>query len=154
MTLYFPRLLAPRLLAPRLLITLLAALTLLLAPLPAGALETIRTDSGLRYADEKIGGGRRAAKGDIAILRYTGWLYEFGDKSEQFDASGPGKPFHFRIGAGRVIAGWDEGVRGMRVGGKRILIIPSKLGYGEAGGGDKIPPNADLIFEIELIDLR
>jgi peptidylprolyl isomerase len=138
----------------RLFTALLVSLALLAGIAPAAALETIRTDSGLRYADEKTGGGRRAEPGDLAIVRYTGWLYEYGDKGEQFDASGPGKPFTFRIGSGRVIKGWDEGVAGMRVGGKRILIIPSELAYGERGGDDKIPPDADLIFEIELVDLR
>lgn len=138
----------------RTLAALAAAAALLTATLPAAALETIRTDSGLRYADEKIGGGRKADKGDIAIVRYKGWLYEFGDKGDKFDESGPGKNFTFRIGDGRVIKGWDEGVRGMRIGGKRILIVPSELAYGERGGGSKIPPNADLIFEIDLVDLR
>jgi FKBP-type peptidyl-prolyl cis-trans isomerase len=132
---------------------LLAAIATLLAA-PAAALETTLTDTGLRYADEKIGGGRKADAGDVAILRYKGWLYEFGDKGEKFDESKRGEPFAFRIGGGRVIQGWDEGVRGMRVGGKRILIIPSELAYGERGGGKKIPPNSDLIFEIELVDLR
>lgn len=130
---------------------------LLLAPAavtPAAALDTVRTESGLRYADEAIGGGRQARPGDIAIVHYTGWLYEFGDRGAQFDTSRNGRPFSFRIGSGRVIKGWDEGVAGMRVGGKRILIVPSELGYGAAGGGDRIPPDADLIFEVELVDLR
>ena len=143
-----------RLLAPLCAGLLAAALPLAATTAPAAAVETIRTDSGLRYADEKIGGGRKAAEGDIAIVKYIGWLYEYGDRGEKFDESKPQNNFTFRIGAGRVIAGWDEGVRGMRVGGKRLLIVPSELAYGERGGGDKIPPNADLMFEIELVDLR
>lgn len=133
---------------------LLAAVPLIATTLPVTALETILTDSGLRYADEKIGGGPKAKNGNIAIVHYTGWLYEDGDKGSQFDTSRNGGAFSFRIGSGRVIEGWDLGVAGMRAGGKRILIVPGDLAYGEAGGGDKIPPNATLIFEVELISLR
>ena len=132
-----------------------AAMTVIMtAATPAAAVDTIRTASGLRYADEKIGGGPKARPGQLAIVHYTGWLYEAGDKGKQFDTSRNGRPFSFRIGAGRVIRGWDEGVGGMRVGGKRVLIIPAHLGYGDAGGGAKIPPGATLYFEVELIDLR
>ena len=132
----------------------LAVITLLLTAAPAAALETIRTETGLRYADDQIGGGPKARKGQIAIVHYTGWLFEAGDKGAEFDTSRNGGPFSFRIGGGRVIKGWDQGVAGMRVGGKRTLIIPSELAYGKAGGGDKIPPDTDLIFEIELLSLR
>jgi peptidylprolyl isomerase len=131
-----------------------AALLLVAAAPSAGALETIRTETGLRYADEAAGGGRQARPGDIAIVHYTGWLYELGEKGKQFDTSRNGGPFSFRIGSGRVIKGWDQGVAGMRVGGKRVLIVPSELAYGAAGGGDRIPPNATLYFEVELVDLR
>ena len=143
-----------RTLLPALFGALFGALALLAGSVPALALETIRTETGLRYADEATGGGRKAEKGDLAIVHYTGWIYEAGDKGSEFDSSRNGQPFSFRVGGGRVIKGWDQGVAGMRVGGKRILIIPSELAYGKAGGGTKIPPDTDLIFEVELVDLR
>jgi FKBP-type peptidyl-prolyl cis-trans isomerase len=113
--------------------------------------KVITTDSGLKYSDLKVGTGDKAKKGDTVEVHYTGWL----KNGKKFDSSlDRGKPFSFRLGAGMVIKGWDEGVAGMKVGGKRKLIIPSKLAYGEAGAGDVIPPNAELTFEVELLKIK
>ena len=112
-----------------------------------------KTASGLIYEDIDIGEGKVAVKGNIATVHYTGWLDDAAHT--RFDASElHGKPFSFAVGEGQVIAGWDEGVPGMKVGGKRKLIIPSSLGYGEEGAVGVIPPNATLIFEIELLAVR
>lgn len=111
----------------------------------------IKTESGLQYQDLKEGKGDKAKKGDKVEVHYTGWLAK--DKTK-FDSSlDRGKPFEFDLGAGRVIKGWDEGVAGMQVGTKRKLMIPAKLGYGERGAGGVIPPNADLVFEVELLKI-
>ncbi len=125
---------------------------------PAGAggkkePKTITTKSGLKYQDLKVGTGPAVKKRDTIEVHYTGWLYRNGKKGKKFDSSLDRKePFRFRVG-GRVIAGWNEGVVGMKVGGKRVLIIPSKLGYGAEGAGDDIPPNSDLIFEVEVLKI-
>jgi FKBP-type peptidyl-prolyl cis-trans isomerase len=109
------------------------------------------TDSGLEYIDLVVGTGREAGPGDTATVNYTGWL----ENGKKFDSSfDHGKPFSFRIGAGQVIKGWEEGVTGMKVGGKRKLMVPPFLGYGARGAGDAIPPNAKLTFEVELLTLR
>ena len=121
----------------------------------ADAQETITTSSGLSYIDTEIGSGDAAKAGQDAVVHYTGWLYQDGEKGEKFDSSvDRGQPFSFPLGAGRVIRGWDEGVAGMQPGGKRTLIIPPALGYGAAGAGGVIPPNATLLFEVELIEAR
>ena len=113
--------------------------------------EPVRTASGLQYVDLVTGDGREAQVGETAIVHYTGWL----EDGTKFDSSvDRGDPFSFRLGAGRVIKGWDEGVVGMNIGTKRKLIIPPGLGYGSRGAGRIIPPNATLIFEVELLDLR
>ena len=113
------------------------------------------TPTGLKYEDARVGTGPEAVSGKAAIVHYTGWLDEKGQKGKKFDSSvDRGRPFEFPLGAGRVIQGWDQGVVGMKVGGKRTLMIPAKLGYGEMGAGDVIPPNADLIFEVELIEIK
>jgi FKBP-type peptidyl-prolyl cis-trans isomerase FkpA len=118
-------------------------------PDPEPAPKVVKTDSGLQYQDLKAGTGDEAKKGATVEVHYTGWLAK--DKTK-FDSSlDRGEPFKFNLGAGRVIKGWDEGVAGMKVGGKRKLIIPAKLGYGARGAGDAIPPDADLIFEVELL---
>ena len=112
--------------------------------------------SGLKYIDHTVGKGDEATKGASVQVHYTGWLYENGKRGAKFDSSvDRGNPFTFTLGAGRVIKGWDEGVQGMKVGGKRELIIPSNLGYGASGTpGGPIPPNATLDFEIELLKVQ
>jgi len=116
----------------------------------------ITTDSGLRYADIRVGTGAEAVAGGIARVHYTGWLKgKFGIQGKQFDTSrDKNEPFVFRVGAGQVIAGWDEGVQGMRVGGIRKLIVPAALGYGRQGAGASIPPNATLLFDVELLGVN
>ncbi len=112
------------------------------------------TDSGLQYIDHVVGDGAEAATGQTVEVHYTGWLYVDGERGTKFDSSvDRGTPFSFTLG-GRVIAGWNEGVVGMKVGGKRELFIPPDLGYGSAGAGGAIPPNATLDFEIELLAIR
>jgi len=109
------------------------------------------TTSGLQYVDIKKGEGREAHAGETASVHYTGWL----TNGTKFDSSKDrGEPFAFRLGAGQVIRGWDEGVEGMHIGGIRKLTIPPQLGYGARGAGNVIPPNATLVFEVELLDLR
>jgi FKBP-type peptidyl-prolyl cis-trans isomerase len=148
----------PRTLAAALLVTAFPFL------LPAGAqqdapgetkvevVKEVVTATGLKYQDLKVGEGAEAVAGKAVEVHYTGWLEESGKK---FDSSvDRGKPFSFRLGAGQVIKGWDQGVAGMKVGGKRKLIIPSALGYGRAGAGEVIPPNATLVFEVELLGVR
>jgi len=113
--------------------------------------ETITTPSGLQYVDTQVGSGDSPTTGQLVVVHYTGTL-ENGDK---FDSSvDRNQPFSFSIGVGRVIPGWDEGVATMKVGGKRRLIIPSDLGYGAQGAGGVIPPNATLIFDVELLEIR
>lgn len=113
--------------------------------------KVITTKSGLKYIDLKVGDGKEAKKGNTVFVHYTGWLKD----GTKFDSSKDrGTPFDFPLGAGRVIKGWDEGVEGMKIGGKRKLIIPPDLGYGARGAGGVIPPNAELTFEVELLELR
>jgi peptidylprolyl isomerase len=122
---------------------------------PADAQPVTTTPSGLKIIDIKVGTGASPHTGQICVMHYTGWLYENGAKGKKFDSSiDRGKPFEFPIGTHRVIAGWDEGVATMKVGGKRTLIIPAALGYGERGAGGVIPPNATLIFDVELLDIK
>ena len=117
--------------------------------------KTMTTPSGLQITDTKVGTGASPKTGQTCVMHYTGWLYEHGAKGKKFDSSvDRGEPFEFPIGARRVIAGWDEGVATMKVGGKRTLIIPPSLGYGARGAGGVIPPNATLIFDVELLDLK
>jgi FKBP-type peptidyl-prolyl cis-trans isomerase FkpA len=111
----------------------------------------VTTKSGLKYTDLKVGDGAEAKKGDAVEVHYTGWLTD----GKKFDSSvDRGKPFGFELGAGSVIKGWDEGVAGMKIGGKRKLTIPPELGYGAAGRGNVIPPNATLVFEVELLAIK
>jgi FKBP-type peptidyl-prolyl cis-trans isomerase FkpA len=110
------------------------------------------TASGLQYEDTTTGSGVEAVAGQHVSVHYTGWLYNDGVKGTKFDSSKDrGDPFSFGLGAGQVIRGWDEGVQGMRVGGTRVLVIPAPLGYGARGAGGVIPPNATLMFEVELL---
>lgn len=125
------------------------------APQTPQAGQTVTLPSGLQITDSRIGSGKTAGPGYIAVVHYTGWLYENGAKGKQFDTSvGRGQPFEFTPGEGRVIKGWEQGVSGMKVGGKRTLIVPPDLGYGARGAGRSIPPNATLIFDIELIGVK
>lgn len=113
------------------------------------------TPSGLQYEDTTVGTGATPETGQICVMHYTGWLYQDGKKGNKFDSSlDRGQPFQFPIGTGRVIKGWDEGVASMKVGGKRTLIIPPALGYGARGAGGVIPPNATLMFDVELLSLK
>ncbi|HBH79933.1 MAG TPA: peptidylprolyl isomerase [Nitrospira sp.] len=113
--------------------------------------QEVTTPSGLKYVDQAVGTGDVAVVGKNVNVHYTGWL----ENGKKFDSSvDRGQPFSFPLGAGRVIKGWDEGVQGMKVGGKRKLTIPSDLGYGSRGAGGVIPPNATLIFDVELLGVR
>jgi FKBP-type peptidyl-prolyl cis-trans isomerase len=117
--------------------------------------ETITTSTGLQYIDLIVGEGAEAKGGEQAVVHYTGWLYNNGEKGSKFDSSvDRGDPFKFPLGGGRVIAGWDQGVKGMKIGGKRTLILKPELGYGARGAGGVIPPNATLLFDVELLGLE
>lgn len=121
----------------------------------ADASQFTTTPSGLKYHDEKLGTGTEAVSGKAVSVHYTGWLDDKGQKGKKFDSSlDRGQPFQFGLGGGMVIKGWDEGVAGMKIGGKRTLIIPADLGYGARGAGAVIPPNATLIFDVELLDVK
>lgn len=113
------------------------------------------TESGLQYEDSVVGSGETATAGQRVSVHYTGWLQnDDGSAGAKFDSSKDrGDPFRFQLGAGHVIRGWDEGVQGMQVGGTRRLIIPASLGYGARGAGGVIPPNATLIFEVDLLSV-
>jgi FKBP-type peptidyl-prolyl cis-trans isomerase FkpA len=129
-----------------------AAFVLMGAALPVApsdaASSTVTTPSGLKYEDVKVGTGAAAESGKPVSVHYTGWL----TNGTKFDSSKDrGQPFEFPLGGGRVIKGWDEGVQGMKVGGVRKLTIPPELGYGARGAGGVIPPNATLVFEVELL---
>jgi peptidylprolyl isomerase len=117
--------------------------------------KTMTTASGLQITDSVAGTGVSPKTGQTCVMHYTGWLYVNGAKGKKFDSSvDRGQPFEFPIGTGRVIKGWDEGVATMKVGGKRTLIIPPALGYGANGAGGVIPPNATLIFDVELLGVK
>ena len=115
----------------------------------------VTTASGLQTIDSTVGTGASPTKGQRCSMHYTGWLYNNGVKGAKFDSSvDRGEPFEFVIGVGQVIKGWDEGVASMKVGGKRTLIIPAELGYGARGAGGVIPPNATLMFDVELLGVK
>ena len=131
----------------------------LTAPYPASAQgapgKMTELASGLKYTDSQVGDGARATAGHKVSVHYTGWLYNNGEKGKKFDSSlDRGQPFSFTLGAHQVIQGWDEGVAGMKVGGKRTLIIPPALGFGARGAGGVIPPNATLMFDVELLAVK
>jgi peptidylprolyl isomerase len=141
-----------------LVVSAIALIAMLVAPSVASAQNTgtaVTTPSGLKIIDTKVGTGPSPKPGQICVMHYTGWLHENGQKGKKFDSSlDRGEPFEFPIGQHRVIAGWDEGVATMKVGGKRTLIIPPALGYGARGAGGVIPPNATLIFDVELLEVK
>ena len=114
--------------------------------------------SELQITDTVVGDGATAGSGQTVDVHYTGWLYDPSqpdNKGSKFDSSvDSGQPFSFPLGGGRVIRGWDEGVAGMKVGGKRVLVIPPEMGYGASGAGGAIPPNATLLFEVELLEIK
>src|SRR5690349_18651714 len=141
----------------RTMISAMAALVSAGAPTVASAeaAKTMTTPSGLQITDIKVGTGAMPRPGQTCVMHYTGWLYENGAKGKKFDSSvDRSEPFEFPIGQKRVIAGWDEGVATMKVGGKRTLIIPPALGYGARGAGGVIPPNATLMFDVELLGVK
>ena len=116
---------------------------------------SMKTPSGLEIIDTVVGTGASPRTGQTCVMHYTGWLYQNGVKGRKFDSSvDRGQPFEFAIGTRGVIAGWDEGVATMKVGGKRTLIIPPALGYGARGAGGVIPPNATLMFDVELLAVK
>ena len=134
-------------------VTALAGITA--AATPTRAQTVMTTPSGLQIIDSKVGTGPSPKTGQTCVMHYTGWLYENGAKGKKFDSSvDRGEPFEFKIGLRQVIAGWDEGVASMKVGGKRTLIIPAALGYGAQGAGNAIPPNATLMFDVELLGIK
>ena len=142
-------------LMPVMLAAALAASVTTTTSLAQTAGTTMTTPTGLQITDTKVGTGATPKTGQICVMHYTGWLYQNGAKGQKFDSSvDHGQPFEFPIGTRRVIAGWDEGVATMKVGGKRTLVIPPALGYGARGAGGVIPPNATLIFEVELLDVK
>ena len=116
-----------------------------------GSNPEVTTESGLKYVDLVVGTGREATAGNLATVHYTGWLTNGTKVDSSVDRR---DPFSFPIGSGKVIRGWDEGVVGMKVGGKRKLTIPPQLGYGSRGAGGVIPPNATLVFDVELLEVR
>jgi len=141
----------------RWLLSLFALISLVACSAPAPQ-QTRGSVDQLTVVDSKVGTGTEAVVGMKVTVHYTGWLYDetAGNKhGSQFDSSRDhGEPFSFVLGAGNVIAGWDQGVAGMHVGGKRTLLIPAALGYGARGAGDDIPPNASLVFDVELLDVQ
>ncbi len=123
--------------------------------LAAAAPAPVVLPRGTQVIDVKVGKGAEAVAGQMVSVHYTGWLYQDGMRAKKFDSSRDrGEPFEFGLGGGQVIQGWDEGVAGMKVGGKRTLIIPAAAGYGDRGAGDDIPPGATLIFDVELMGVR
>jgi peptidylprolyl isomerase len=150
----FPRTMFSTLAATALTLTVSAAAmpTTAMAQTPGKAMTTA---SGLQIIDTQVGTGATPKPGQICVVHYTGWLYQDGQKGKKFDSSvDRNDPLEFPVGQRRVIAGWDEGVASMKVGGKRTLIIPPDLGYGARGASGVIPPNATLIFDVELLDVK
>ena len=138
----------------------LLSLLTLVSIAACSAAPSVRTHGSvdkLTVVDTTVGTGAEATAGMKVTVHYTGWLYDDGARDKhgsQFDSSRDhGEPFSFNLGAGNVIEGWDQGVAGMRVGGKRTLLIPAALGYGARGAGDDIPPDASLVFDVELLDV-
>ena len=139
------------------LVTLIGAFILIVVSTPFSFAEqaTAVPDSGLKYQDLVVGTGAAAEIGEVVVVHLTGWLDDNGHKGVRFFSSyDRGKPVSFRLGTSKVLQGWNEGVAGMKVGGSRRLMIPAKLGYGAKGAGDIVPPDANLIFDIELLEIK
>lgn len=144
--------------------SVLACILVILPALPVAAQATgskaaaparITTASGLAYVDVVPGSGPSPRRGQTCVVHYTGWLSKKGNRGKQFDSSrNGGAHFSFQVGVDQVIKGWDEGVISMKKGGRRTLYVPAALGYGDQGAGGDIPPGADLIFDVELLDLK
>jgi FKBP-type peptidyl-prolyl cis-trans isomerase len=136
----------------KLIVTLGAGVVLSLVVISCQSSGWVTTASGLKFIDHVVGQGDEAVQGMTVEMHYTGWLWEDGKRGTKFDSSRDrNTTFKFTLGAGQVISGWDEGILGMRVGGKRELVIPPELGYGTRGAGAVIPPDATLNFEVEFI---
>ena len=135
-------------------LSLLIFVFIFTAAFPANA-GIIEKESGLKYEDIEIGTGDIVEVGNIAVIHFSGWIDDNGNKgTHYFNSHDQGKPISFKVGTDKVIQGWNIGVAGMQVGGKRRLLVPSKLAYGAEGTGDVIPPNAALIIEIELLEVK
>lgn len=133
---------------------LAVSLALIACLLPAWAADDVPQ---LQKVDEVIGHGQIARNGDTVSVNYTGWLYDAkaaNHRGEEFDSTQGAAPIRFTLGANEVIDGWDRGIRGMHVGGKRVLIIPARLAYGNRGVDDAVPPGAALVFEVELVGVQ
>lgn len=127
------------------------------AKMPSPTVSTANQVSQLEQTDLVVGQGAEATNGARVTVHYTGWLYDAAapdHKGKPFDSSRKGQPFSFDVGEGQVIAGWDQGIVGMKVGGQRRLVIPAALGYGDRGAGGVIPPGATLLFDVELLGVR
>ena len=137
---------------------LVTAFAVAVAQTDKGATTASATHQGLKMTDKKVGTGAEAVAGKTVVVHYTGWLFDAAapdNKGKKFDSSRDrNQPFDFRLGGGQVIKGWDQGVAGMKVGGQRTLVIPPELGYGSRGAGGVIPPNATLVFDVELLDVK
>ncbi len=134
---------------------LAASIASLVATSAAATVVPVVLPSGTSITDVKVGKGAEAVPGQMVSVHYTGWLYQDGMRAKKFDSSRDrNEAFAFALGAGQVIQGWDEGVAGMKVGGKRTLIIPAAAGYGDRGAGGDIPPGATLIFDVELMGVQ
>ena len=138
-------------------LSIFAVLSFVLSACGGGGGSPSTAPTQLQVTDSLVGTGTAAAAGNTITVHYTGWLYDETAsqyRGKQFDSSVGKTPFSFKLGVGQVIAGWDQGVVGMKVGGKRTLIIPSALGYGSTGAGSAIPPNAALVFDVELLSVQ
>jgi peptidylprolyl isomerase len=131
------------------------AIIFIFTAIPCAAQGDIVTESGLRYVDLEAGGGQTAEIGKIAVIHFTVWLDDDGAKGEMiFESRDRGKPIAFKLGTNSVIKAWNIGVAGMKAGGRRRLMVDSEMAYGAKGSGDEIPPHADLIYDIELIEVK
>ena len=137
---------------------LLAGLAIAMAQTNKGATTVAPINQGIKMTDKQVGTGAEAVAGKTVVVHYTGWLFDAAapdNKGKKFDSSRDrNQPFDFPLGGGQVIKGWDQGVAGMKVGGQRTLVIPPEMGYGARGAGGVIPPNATLVFDVELLDVK